>query len=154
MLPDGSYSVSDIQDYYEYILKKQEEKIENPSIKIYVNKTENRITFNIMTGYSLELIASQTMKLLGSTKSKITKDENGKNVTNLEITEVVVVHCNIVNNDYQGDSRALYTFIPNKSFGQLLNISSKNFIFLKTFTPKFSYADQNIYGLLIKILNH
>ena len=68
------------------------------------------------------------MKLLGSTKSKITKDENGENVLHLEITEVVLVYCNIVNNGYQQDSRVLYTFIPKKSFGQLLDIAPKNFM--------------------------
>ena len=78
-----------------------------------------------------------TMKLLGSTKSKITKDESGENVPHLEITEVILVHCNIVNINYQQDSRVLYTFILNKSFGQLLDISSKNFIFLKTFNSEF-----------------
>ena len=71
----------------------------------------------------------ETMKLLGSTKSRITKDENGENVPNLEITEVILIHCNIVINDYQQDSRVLYIFVPNKSFGQLLDISPKNFIF-------------------------
>ena len=95
------------------------------------------------------------MKLLGSTKSKITKDENGDNVPHLEITEVVLIHCNIVNNDYQQDSRVLYTFVPNKSFGQLLDISPKNFIFLKTFDSEFSYievwfTDQNSKPLEIK----
>ena len=65
------------------------------------------------------------MKILGSTKSKITKDENGENVPRLEITEVVLIHCNIANNDYQQDSRVLYTFVPNKSFGQWLDISPK-----------------------------
>ena len=69
------------------------------------------------------------MKLLGSTKSKITKDENGENVPHLEITEVVLVHCNIVNNDYRQESRVLYTFIRNKLFGQLLDISPKKIIF-------------------------
>ena len=108
---------------------------------IYVNKIENRITFKIKTGYYLELLTPETMKLLGSTKSKITKDENGENVPHLEITEVVLVHCNIVNNDYQQDSRVLYTFVPNKSFGQLLDISPKNFIFLKTFDSEFSYIE-------------
>ena len=68
------------------------------------------------------------MKLLGSNKSKITKDKNGENMSNLEITEVVLVHCNIVNNNYQQGSRALSTFIPNKSFGQLLDISPKNIL--------------------------
>ena len=72
---------------------------------------------------------TETIKLLGSTKSKITKDKNGKNVPNLEITEVVLIHCNIVNEDSQQDSRALYTFVPNKSFKQLLDISAMNFIF-------------------------
>ena len=65
------------------------------------------------------------MKLLGSTKIKITKNENVENVSHLEITEVVLVHCNIVNNDYQQDSTVLYTFVPNKLFGQLLDISGK-----------------------------
>ena len=68
------------------------------------------------------------MKLLGNTKSKITEDENGENVPYLEITEVVLVHCNIVNNNYQHGSRVLFTFVFNKSFGQLLDISTKNFV--------------------------
>ena len=73
------------------------------------------------------------MKLFESTKSKLTKNKNGENVFRLEITEVVLEQCNIVNNNYQRDSQALYTFVPNKSFGQLLDISPKNVIFLKTF---------------------
>ena len=77
------------------------------------------------------------MKLLGSTKSKITKDKNGENVSYLEITEVVLIHCNVVNNSYQQSSRVLYTFVPNKSFGQLLDISLKNLIFLKIFDSEF-----------------
>ena len=82
-----------------------------------VNKIENRVTFKIKTGYYLELLMPVTMKLLGITKSKITKDENGENVSRLEITEVVLIHCNIVNNAYQKDSRVLYTFVPNQPFG-------------------------------------
>ena len=81
------------------------------------------------------------MKLLGSTKSKITKDKNGENVSYLEIAEVVLIHCNVVNNSYQQNSRVLYTFVPNKSFGQLLDISPENFIFLKTFDSEFSYIE-------------
>ena len=81
------------------------------------------------------------MKLLGSTKSKITKNENGENVPNLKITEIVLMHCNIVNNNYQQNSRVLYTFVPNKSFGQFLDISPKRFIFLKTFDSNFSYIE-------------
>ena len=106
------------------------EKIKNnPSVKIYVNMIENRITFRIKNGWSLELLTPETMKLLGSTENKITKDKNGENVPRLEITEVVLVHRNIVNNDYQQDSRALYTFVPNNPFGSLLEIFRTNHIF-------------------------
>ena len=77
------------------------------------------------------------MKLLGSTKNKTAKDKNGENVTYLEITEVILVHCNIVNNDYQQDSRVLYTFVPNKSYGNLLEIFPKNHIFFKKINSKF-----------------
>ena len=78
------------------------------------------------------------MKLLGSTKNKITKDKNGENVAHLEITEVILVHCNIVNNDYQQDLRVLYTFVPNKPFGGLLEISPTNHIFLKTINSEYN----------------
>ena len=120
----------------------------NPPIKIYVNQIKNRITFRMKTVYYLELLTSEAMKLLRSTKSKITKDENGGNVPRLEITELVLVHCNIVNNEYQQDSRALHTFVSNKSFAQLLDISPRNFVFLKTFSSEFSnieirFTDQN-----------
>ena len=112
-LPDGSYSVSDIQDYFRHIMKKHGENTNKPSILIYVNKIANRTTFKIKNGYSLELLAKETMKLLEITKNNITKDKNGENVPHLEITEVVLVHCNTVNNDYLQDSRVLYTFVPN-----------------------------------------
>ena len=136
-LPDGSYSISDIQDYFEYILKKHSESVNNPSIRMYINRTENRITFKIKNGYYLELLTPETMKLLGSSKSKITKDENDDDVLNLEVVEVVLVHCNLVNNDYQQESRILYTFVPNRTFGSLLEISAKNHVFLKTFNSEF-----------------
>ena len=117
----------------------------------YTNKIENRVTFKIKNGYSLELLTSETMKLLGSTKNKITKDKNGENVHHLEITEVVLVHCNIVYNDYQQDTRVLYTFVPNKPFGSLLESSPTSHIFLK-------HSTQNMiklkYGSQIKIVNH
>ena len=111
-------------------MEKHEAVTDNHSIMIYINKIEHRITFKIKAVYYLELLKSETTKLLGITKSKITKDENGENVSRLGITEVVIIHCcNIVNNDYQQDSRVLYIFGPNKSLGQLLDISRKNFIF-------------------------
>ena len=119
-----------------------------PSVKIYINYVENRITFKIQNGYSLELLTKETMKLLRKTENKITKDKNGENVPHLEITKVVLVHCNIVNNDYQQDSRVLYTFIPNKSFGSLLDISPSNHILLKTLNSEYDeiivwFTDQN-----------
>ena len=82
------------------ILKKHGETV-NPSIKIYIKKTKNRTTFKIKTGYYLELLASETIILLGNTKSKTTKNEKGENVPRLEINEVVLTHCNVVNNSYQ-----------------------------------------------------
>ena len=81
------------------------------------------------------------MKLLGNTKSEITKDVSGESVPHLEITEVVLMQCNIVNSDHQQDSRVLYTFVPNKPFCQLLDISPKNFIFLKTFNSELLYIE-------------
>ena len=154
-LPDGSYSILDIQDYFEYILKKHGENIDKPSVQIYVNKIENRVTFKIKNGYSLELLKPETMKLLGSTKNKITKEKNGENVPHLQITEAVLVCCNIANNGYQHDSRVLYTFVPNKSFGSLLEISPTNRIFLKAFNSehdeiKVWFTDQNSQPLEIE----
>ena len=95
------------------------------------------------------------MKLLGSTKNKTGKNKNGENVPHLEITEVVLVHCNIVNNDYQQVSRVLYTFVSNKPFGSLLEISPTNHIFLKTFNSEFQtievwFTDQNSQSLEIE----
>ena len=88
------------------------------------------------------------MKLLGSTKNKITKDKNGENLPYLEMTEVILIHCNMVNNDYQHDSRVLCTFVPSKSFGSLLDISPSTYIFLKTFNSEYDgiivwFTDQN-----------
>ena len=150
-LPDGSYSVSDIQDYFEYILKKHSESVDNPSIRIYVNKIENRITFKIKSGYYLELLTLETKKLLGSAENKINKDKNGENVPHLEIVEVVLVHCNLVKNDYQQNSRILYTFVLNKTFGSLLKISPPNHVFLKYLILN---SKKSKYGSQIKQVNH
>ena len=109
---------------------------------------KNKIKFKIRTGYYFEILTPETLKLLWSTRSEITMDENSKNVPHLEITEVVLVYCNIVRNNYRHDWRAFYIFVPNKSFGELLDTSPKNFIFLKTFNSEFSrievwFTDQN-----------
>ena len=124
---------------------KQSENVDNPSIRIDVNKIENRITLKIKNGYYLELLTPE--KLLGSAESKINKHRNGENIPHLEIVEVVLVHCNLVNNDYLQNSRILYTFVPNKTFGSLVKISPPNHVFLKTFNSEFQeikiwFADQ------------
>ena len=124
------------------------ENTDKPSVLIYVNKIENRVTFKTKDGYTLELLTLETMKLLGSSENKKTKDKNGENVPHLEVTEVVLVHCNIVNSDYQQDSRVFYTFVPNKPFGSLLAFSPTNHIFLKTFNSEYDeikawFTDQN-----------
>ena len=105
------------------------------------------VKFKIKNGYSLELLTPETMRLLGSTENKITKDKNSENVPHLEITEVVLVRCDIVNNDYQHDSRVLYTFVPNKLSGSVLEISPTNHI-LKTCNSEYDeikkcFTDQN-----------
>ena len=103
----------------EYILRKYGENIDNPSVRIYVNKIENRMAFKNKTGYHPELLTPKTMKLLESTEGKITKKKkkNGENVPHLKITEVVLIQCDIVTIDYQQDSRVLYTFFPKKWIG-------------------------------------
>ena len=97
-------------------------------------------------------------EILGNTKSKITKDKNGENVPHLEIAEVILLHCNIFNNNYEQGSIVLYTFVPSKSFGQLLGVSFKNFMFLQTLNSEFSYievcfTDQNSKPLEIEDKN-
>ena len=113
-------------------------------ILYWINKIENRFSYRIKTVYYLELLTPETMNLLGSTKSKITNNKIGENVPHLEITEVVLIDYNIVNNYYQQDSSVLYTFVFNKSLLRLFVI--------KTFSSEFSYILKC--GLLVKILNH
>ena len=130
-MPDGSYNISEIQDYIEYIIKKHETIGENAPILIYTNTINNRIVFKIKSGYKLELLSKETIKLLGSTKDTIDADKNSENVPKLENVEVVLVHCNLVNNAYQQHSRVLFTFVPTKQYGQLISISPKSLIFFK-----------------------
>ena len=125
-LPDGSYNISEIQDY----------------IKI---KSE----------YKLELLSNETMKLLESTKNIIDSDKNSENVPRSENVEVFLVHCNLVNNSYQQHSRVLFTFVPTKQYGQLISISPHSLVFLKTMNSEFSeievwFTDQNNNALEIE----
>ena len=132
-------SISDIEGYFEYILKKHGEKAVNPSLRKYIIKIENRITFKIKTGHYLELLTPETVKLLGSTKSKITKFKHGDYVPYLEITGVVLIHRNVlIIVIYKIQEPCIHLFVPNKLFDQLLDISPTSFIFLKTFDSEFS----------------
>ena len=139
--PDGSYLISDIQDYFEFIIKKHKTLTENPPIKIYVNKIKNRIVFKIKTGCKLELLTPETMKLLGSTKKDVDKDKDGENVPKLESVEVVLVHCNLVKNDYQHTSKVSFTFDPNKQFSQLTNISPHSLTMMNIVNTKCSFVE-------------
>ena len=143
-MPDGSYSITDIQDYFVFIIEKHETLTENPPVQIFPNKIKNRIAFKVKTGYKLELLSPETMKLLGNTK----KDKDGENVPKLESVEVVLVHYNLVNNNYQQASKVLFTFVPNKQFGQLINIAPYSLIMLNTTNTEVSstevwFNDQN-----------
>ena len=139
--PDGSYLISDIQDYFEFIIKKHKTLTENPPIKIYVNKIKNRIVFKLKTGCKLELLTPETMKLLGSTKKDVDKDKDGENVPKLESVEVVLVHCNLVKNDYQHTSKVSFTFDPNKQFSQLTNISPHSLTMMNIVNTKCSFVE-------------
>ena len=113
-LPDGSYSITNIQDYFEFIIQKHKTLTENPPIQIYPNKVKNRIVFRVKTGYKLEMLTPETMTLLGSTKKDVDEDKDGEKVPKLESAEVILVHCNLMKNDYQHTSKVLFAFVPNK----------------------------------------
>ena len=110
-------------------------------MQIYTKKIKNKIVFKIKARYKLELLTPETMKLLGSTKKDIDKDKNGENVPKLESVEVVLDHCNLVKNDYQHTSKVLFTFVPNKKFGQLINISLPSLTMTNTVQTEFSFVE-------------
>ena len=146
-LPDGSYSVSDIQNYIEFIIKKHETLTTIPSIHVYINRINHRLVFKIKDGYKLELQTPETMKLFRSTKKLIDQTKNGEKLLSLEVVEVVLAH-NLVDNEYQQKSEVLYTFTPNKSYAYLLNVEPSNLVFLKTYNTEFdeiiiTFTDQN-----------
>ena len=119
------------------MIKKHETLAENPPIQIYSNKIKSRIVFKIKIGYKLELLSPETMKLLRSAKKDVDKDKDGEDVTKLKSVEVVLVHCTIVNNSYKQASKVLFTFVPNKQFGQLITVSSHSLTILKTNSAEF-----------------
>ena len=121
---------------------------ENPLVQIYPNKIKNRIAFKVKTGYKPEILSVDTMKLLRSTKKDVARDKDGEDVPNLESVEVVLVHCNSVNNNYQQASKVLFNIVPKKQFGQLINIAPHLLIMLNTTKTELSsievwFTDQN-----------
>ena len=140
-MPDGSYSIAALQNYFEYIIKKHETIADVSPVLIYVNKTNNRIVFKITSGYKLELLSKETMRLLGSSADTTDGDKNSELVPKLESVDLVLVHCNLVNNSYQLASKVLLTFVPNKKYGQLSTVSPNSLIVLKTINTEFSFIE-------------
>ena len=116
---------------------------ENPPVQAYPNKIKNRIVFKTKTGYKLELLSPETMTLLRSAKKDVDQNKDGEDGPKLESVEVVLVHCNLVNNNYQKASKVLFTFVPNKQFGQLITISPHLLKMLKTNNVQSWFTDQN-----------
>ena len=108
---------------------------------IYVNEINNRIVFKIKSGYKLELLSKERMRLLGSSSGTIDDDKNSDLVPKLESVDIVLVHCNVVNNSYQQASKVLFMFVPNKKYGQLITISPERLIMLKTVNTEFSFIE-------------
>ena len=140
-MPDGSYSIAALQNYFEYIIKKHETITDVSPVLIYVNEINNRIVFKIKSGYKLELLSKETMKLLGSTSNSIDKYKNSELVSKLESVDLVLVHCNLVNNSCQQASKVLFMFVPNKKYGQLITVSRHSLIMLKTVNTEFSFIE-------------
>ena len=155
-LLNGSYNISDLQNYFEWIIKGYEtvRPHETSAILIYPNKIKNRIVFKIKTGYKLELLTNEIMKLLKDGPI-IDKDKNGQNVPELVQVDSVLIHFNVVHNEYLQNSKLLYTFVPDKSFGQLLSVEPETLLKLKTTDSVFDhieiwFIDQNNNSLQIE----
>ena len=137
----GSYFIAALQNYFEYIIRKHETITTTSPILIYVNTTNNRIVFKIKSGYKLELLSKETMKLLGSSKSVIDSDKNSELVPKLESVDLVLMHCNLINYSYQKASRVLFTFVPDKSYGQIMTTVPHPLIMLKTINTEFTSVE-------------
>ena len=138
---DGSYSISNIWGYFEFIIKKHKTLTENLPVQIYPNKIKNRIAFKTKTGYKLELLTPETIKLLGSAKKDVDKDIDGEIVPKLESVEVFLVHCNLVKNDYQHTSKVLFSFVLHNQFGELINISPQSLTMMNLVNAEFPYVE-------------
>ena len=140
-MPDGSYSIAALQNYFEYTIKKHETIADVSPVLIYVNEINNRIVFKIKSGYKLELLSKETIKLLGNLTNTIDGDKNSELVPKLESVDLVLLHCNLVNNSYQQGSKVLFTFVLNKKYGQLITVSPETLIMLKTVNTEFSFIE-------------
>ena len=137
-VPDGSYSIAALQNYFEYIIKKHETIANVSPVLIYVNEINTRIAFKIKSGYKL---SKETIRLLGSSSDTIDGDKNSELVPKLESVDLVLVPCNLVNNSYQQASKVLFTFVPNKKYGQLITVSPETIIMLKTVNTGYSFIE-------------
>ena len=147
-LPDGSYSVSDTEACIKYIIKKHETLATIPPIHVYINRINNRLVFKITDGDKLELQTPETMRLFASTKTLIGKTKKGEKVPNLEVVKVVLVRCNLADNQYQQKSEVLYTSTPNKSNAYFLKVEPSNLVSLKIYNTELheiimTFTDQN-----------
>ena len=154
-LLDSSYSVPDIQDYIEYIIKKHKTLTMVPPIHVPINRINNRLVFKIKDGYILEIQTAETMKLFASKRKLSNTIKNEENVPNLEVVELVLVQCNLIDNQCKQKSELLQTFRPNKSYAYLLNVGPGNLVFLKSYSTEFyeiiiAFTDQNDRPLEIK----
>ena len=140
-VPDGSYSIAALQNYFEYIIKKHETIAEVSPVLIYLNEINNRIVFKIKSGYKLELLSKETMRLLGSSSDTIDGNKNSELVPKLESVDLVLVHCNVVNNNCQQAFKVLFTFVPNKKYGQLITVSPETLMMLKTVNTEFLFIE-------------
>ena len=156
-MPDASYTLGRMQRYFEYIIKKHETLTgdDKAPIQMLPNEGTNRIHFRIKQVYSIEFMSPEVMKFLGSAERKISENKDCENVPQVEITEFILVHCSLVNNEFQRESKILHTFVPNKPYGKLLEITPTNLIFSKTYRSEYSYievwfTDQNLNPLEIE----
>ena len=140
-MPDGSYSIAALQNYFEYIIKKHKTIAKVSPVLVYVNEINNRIVFKIKSGYKLELLSKETIRLLGSSTDTMDGDKNSELVAKIESVDLVLVRCNVVNNSYQQASKVLFTFVPNKKYGQLITRSPETLIILKTVNTEFSFIE-------------
>ena len=140
--------MSNVQDYIKYIIKKHETLTTIHPIYVYINSINNRLVFKITDGYKLELRTPETIKLFGSAKILLDKTKNREKVPIPEVVEVVLVQCNLVDNQYHQKSEALYTFTSNKSYAYFLNVEPSKLVFFKTYNREFAeiiitFTDQN-----------